>query len=184
MLVAKIDQAVVDRVTRTRFKDAAPATLQRQLLTPLTAVLTWAAARKWCDLPRFQRPATPRGRSRWASYEEADRLLAAGRAASLPAGAVPVAVGRTAWRSTGIALGRYRSRCGLGGVSQHQARQARRAGRGRPWRAAPPATGGDAGKPGATEERGRICLPLPEPAASPTPRGWAAATSRPLGRRH
>jgi integrase len=77
MLVAKIDQAVVDRVTRTRFKDAAPATLQRQLLTPLTAVLTWAAARKWCDLPRFQRPATPRGRSRWASYEEADRLLAA-----------------------------------------------------------------------------------------------------------
>src|SRR5882672_3389414 len=77
LLCSKIDQEVVDRIIRTRFKTAAAATLQRQLLTPLTAVLTWAAKRKWCEAPHFERPAQPRGRSRWLSYDEADRLIAA-----------------------------------------------------------------------------------------------------------
>jgi integrase len=40
-------------------------------------VLTFAAARKWCDRPQLWRPKPPKGRSRWASYEEADKLLAA-----------------------------------------------------------------------------------------------------------
>ena len=76
-LCSAIDQAAVDRVIRTRFKGRSPATVQRNFLTPLVAVLNFAAQRKWCDAPRFERPKTERGRTRWATYEEADRLLAA-----------------------------------------------------------------------------------------------------------
>lgn len=77
MLCSAVDQAAVDRVIRTCFKGKSPATVQRNFLTPLVAVLNFAAGRKWCDAPKFERPKTERGRTRWASYEEADRLLAA-----------------------------------------------------------------------------------------------------------
>lgn len=76
-LVNAIDQALADRVMRERYPRAAPATIQRHFLTPLIAVLTFASARKWCDRPQLWRPPAAKGRSRWATYEEADRLLAA-----------------------------------------------------------------------------------------------------------
>jgi integrase len=77
MLVKDIDQAVVDKVMRARYPHAAPATIQRHFLTPLIAVLTFASARKWCDRPQLWRPPTAKGRTRWATYEEADRILEA-----------------------------------------------------------------------------------------------------------
>ncbi len=77
MLVNAIDQAAVDRVMRERFAHAAPATVQRSLLTPLISVLNFAAERKWCDRPRFWRPKQPRGRTRWASQEEVGRIIGA-----------------------------------------------------------------------------------------------------------
>lgn len=77
MLVSAIDQAAVDKVIRERFGHAAPATVQRHFLTPLIAVLTFAAARKWCDRPQLWRPPPAKGRSRWADYDEAAKIVAA-----------------------------------------------------------------------------------------------------------
>jgi integrase len=77
MMVSAIDQATVDRIARERFADASPATIQRDFLTPLIAILTFAAERKWCDRPHLWRPKTPRGRSRWATREEAERIISA-----------------------------------------------------------------------------------------------------------
>lgn len=77
MLVSAIDQAAVDKVMREHFQKAASATIQRQLLTPLIAVLTFAAKRQWCDRPQLWRPPAPKGRTRWLDYDEADRLLGA-----------------------------------------------------------------------------------------------------------
>lgn len=76
MLVSAIDQSAVDKVMRQRFASASPATIQRSLLTPLVAVLTFAAARKWCERPQLWRPPATKGRTRWATYNEADELLA------------------------------------------------------------------------------------------------------------
>jgi integrase len=77
LLCSEINQAAVDRVIRQRFKDRSPATMQRNFLTPLIAVLNWAAKREWCNPPRFERPAQPRPRTLWLDYVEADRLLEA-----------------------------------------------------------------------------------------------------------
>src|SRR5260370_284387 len=55
-LCSAIDQAAVDAVIRKRFAGKQPGTVQRDLLTPLTAVLRFAAKRKWCDVPIFERP--------------------------------------------------------------------------------------------------------------------------------
>jgi integrase len=74
-LVNTIDQEAVDLVIRKRFVGRKPNTIERNLITPLTAVLTWAAKRKWCDMPRFERPKYDDRRRRWATREEANRLL-------------------------------------------------------------------------------------------------------------
>jgi integrase len=76
-LVDKIDQEVVDTVIRSRFAGRKPGTIVRDLITPLTAVLTWAAKRKWCDVPHFERPKYDDRRRRWVNREEAERLLGA-----------------------------------------------------------------------------------------------------------
>lgn len=77
--VSEIDQATVDEIARRRFAHCQPNTLVRQLITPLTAVLNFAAKppRKWCEPPAFERPEYDDERLRWATYEEADRLLVA-----------------------------------------------------------------------------------------------------------
>jgi integrase len=38
--------------------------------------MTHAAKPKLCDKPAFERPKQPRGRVRWITFEEADRLIA------------------------------------------------------------------------------------------------------------
>jgi integrase len=75
--VAQIDQSDVDRIIKQRFRNHRPGSVQRFLITPLSAVLNHAAKRKWCDRPAFNRPKYKDKRKRWASYEECDRLLAA-----------------------------------------------------------------------------------------------------------
>ncbi len=75
-LVSAIDQAALDEVAAGRFGGKKPGTVQRQLIAPLVSVLRFAAKRKWCDTPIFERPRYDDRRRRWASYEEADRLIA------------------------------------------------------------------------------------------------------------
>jgi integrase len=75
-LVNRIDQAKVNEVIAKRYRGKKPGTIVRNFLTPLTAVLHHAANQGWCDTPKpFTRPKFNDKRNRWASYEEADRLL-------------------------------------------------------------------------------------------------------------
>lgn len=81
MLVDRIDQDVVDKVIARRFgTDYNPATVLRNFLTPLIAVLNYAHRRKWCDAPTLERPEQRKGAARQARalpYDEADRVLEA-----------------------------------------------------------------------------------------------------------
>lgn len=77
ILVDKIDQEAVNAVIRRRWSHAKPNTIERNFLTPLIAVLRYAARQKWCDAPMFERPKYDDRRRRWATFDEADRLLAA-----------------------------------------------------------------------------------------------------------
>jgi integrase len=63
-------------VIAKRFRDKKPGTIVRNSLTPRTAVLHDAAKQGWCDLPRpFTRPKFKDARTRWARFEEANRIL-------------------------------------------------------------------------------------------------------------
>lgn len=69
-LLSAIDQEMVDRVIRRRYPAGPPATIQRNLLTPLVAVLRYGAKRKWCDEPKLQRPKVRRARRAAMSVEQ------------------------------------------------------------------------------------------------------------------
>jgi len=81
-----IDQVAIDKFIRDHHARSAATTIIRQVITPATAVLTYAAARKWCDEPKFQRPKLTRqqrkGRTAWATPDQAQQLIA-GAAAHL-----------------------------------------------------------------------------------------------------
>lgn len=71
----QIDQTVIDEIARTRFAGASAATIQRQLITPVSAVMRKAARRKWCAEPHFERPRVSESRVRWLTPDEATVLL-------------------------------------------------------------------------------------------------------------
>lgn len=73
--LAKIDQAVIDRAARILYPAGAPATLNRHVYTPISAVLKHAAARGLCERRPMERPTQPKGRVRWLTPAEADRLI-------------------------------------------------------------------------------------------------------------
>jgi integrase len=75
MLLAKIDQAVIEKTARALYPEASPSTLNRQAYTPIAAVLNHAAKRGLCARRIIERPAQPKGRIRWLTFEEAERLL-------------------------------------------------------------------------------------------------------------
>ena len=76
--LAEIDQATADEAVKAIVGiDAAPATKIRGVYTPLCAILNFAAARKWCDAPKFDKPSPPKGKTRWLTPAEATALIAA-----------------------------------------------------------------------------------------------------------
>jgi integrase len=75
--LAKIDQAAIEQTARSLYPDAAPATLNRQVFTPIAAVLNHAAKRGLCVHRVIERPAQPKGRVRWLTFDEGERLLGA-----------------------------------------------------------------------------------------------------------
>jgi integrase len=77
MPLAKIDQAFIEKTARALYPNASPATLNRQAFTPIAAVLNHAAKRGLCARKTVERPAQPKGRVRWITFEEAERLLTA-----------------------------------------------------------------------------------------------------------
>jgi integrase len=75
--VDKISQSALDEYTAKHHPNAAPGTVIRAVITPMTAVLRVAAKRGWCDQPTFERPKVSAPPPRWLSPDEADRLVAA-----------------------------------------------------------------------------------------------------------
>jgi integrase len=76
--LSQIGQAEIDHAAKVLKPGAAASTLNRQIYTPVAAVLHHAARKKWCPKPVIARPSQPEGRVRWLTHEEADRLIAAG----------------------------------------------------------------------------------------------------------
>lgn len=77
MPLADVDQGAIDRAARVLYPNASAATRNRQVYTPISAVLHFAAKKRLCDRPVISRPKQPKGRVRWISRDEADRLIAA-----------------------------------------------------------------------------------------------------------
>jgi len=75
-LLTNIGQAEVEQCAKKLYPKGAPGTIDRQVFSPVSAVLTHAAKRKLCDKPMFERPKLPKGRVRWLTFAEADRLIA------------------------------------------------------------------------------------------------------------
>lgn len=73
--LSAIDQAAIDHAAKTLKPRASAATINRQIHTPLSAVLKHAASRKMCALLPIERPAAPRGKTRWLDQGEAERLI-------------------------------------------------------------------------------------------------------------
>lgn len=75
--LAEIGQAEVEAAARKLFPNAKSSTIVRQVFTPISAIMRHAAVRGMCDRKVYERPAQPRGRVRWITVEEAERLIAA-----------------------------------------------------------------------------------------------------------
>ena len=75
--LTQIDQAAIDRAAKLLCPKSAASTVNRQIHTPVSAVLKHAAERGWCEYRRIRRPRQPKGRTRWLTLAEADRLIAA-----------------------------------------------------------------------------------------------------------
>ena len=73
--LSEIDQPAIDRAARVLYPDAKASTRNRQVFTPVSAVLNFAAKKKMCDKPIIERPAQPKGRIRWITIEEAQSLI-------------------------------------------------------------------------------------------------------------
>jgi integrase len=75
--LAQIDQNAIDRTARLLLPRASPATRNRQVYTPISAVLKDAAKRKMCEWRQIERPSQPPGRVRYLTPPEADSLISA-----------------------------------------------------------------------------------------------------------
>ncbi len=72
-----IAQAEADAAVHALYPRAAPATRVRLVYTPLTSILNFGAARKWCDAPRLIKPKMPKGKTAWLTPDQAMALAAA-----------------------------------------------------------------------------------------------------------
>lgn len=75
--LAAIGQAEIDTLAKKLKPNAAPSTINRHIHTPVAAVLHHAARKRWCEKPVIARPKEPKGRIRWVSHEEAQRMIQA-----------------------------------------------------------------------------------------------------------
>lgn len=76
-MLDKIDQAAADNACRVIYPALGPATHNRQVYSPISAVRTIAAKHNICTPYKYTRPKMPKGRVRWLTRAEADRLLKA-----------------------------------------------------------------------------------------------------------
>lgn len=77
--LSSIGQEQIDAAAKKLYPAAQGATRNRQVYSPVSAVLHHAARLGWCPLPLLKRPKAPPGRIRWITKDEAARLLEAAR---------------------------------------------------------------------------------------------------------
>jgi integrase len=74
--LGKVDQTLIEATARELYPGGSPSTRNRQVYTPISAVLHHAAKRDMCAARIIERPTQPIGRIRWITFEEAERLIA------------------------------------------------------------------------------------------------------------
>ncbi|MCA2012426.1 site-specific integrase [Cereibacter sphaeroides] len=99
--LADVDNDAVNRAATALYPEAAPATINRQLITPISAVFQLAAEDGKVSARRFRRRKEPSARLRWLTPEEAETLLANCDGRLLPIVAFLIGTGAR----TGEALG-------------------------------------------------------------------------------
>ena len=75
--LADVDNDAANEAAQKLYPDAAPATINRQVITPISAVVNLAAEDGKCEHRRFRRRKEPQGRIRWLTPEEGERLILA-----------------------------------------------------------------------------------------------------------
>ena len=73
--LSDLDNDAVNKAASTLYPDAAPATINRQLITPISAVFQLAADDGKVGHRRFRRRKEPKALPRWLTPEEAEALL-------------------------------------------------------------------------------------------------------------
>ncbi|WP_252350171.1 tyrosine-type recombinase/integrase [Gluconobacter cerinus] len=74
----EIAQPQVDEAYKAILRDgaqASPATKMRGVLTPLRAIMEFAAIRQWCERPAFSTPKIAKRRTNYLQPDEVDRLI-------------------------------------------------------------------------------------------------------------
>jgi integrase len=72
-----IGQEAVDNAASKLYPQASNATRNRQVYTPVSAILQHAARKGWCPRPVFSRPKMSKVAMRWLKADEAERLIEA-----------------------------------------------------------------------------------------------------------
>ena len=75
MSLDDIDTAVIEEAARKLYPGRSAATKNRQVFTPVSAIIRHAAIRGRAQLRPIDRPKQPRGRVRWLRPAEAERLI-------------------------------------------------------------------------------------------------------------
>lgn len=70
-----IGQTDIDAAAKALYPKGKPATRDRQVYAPMSAVLKHGARAKWCDYIQLSRPRYDNARIRWLSLVEAERLV-------------------------------------------------------------------------------------------------------------
>lgn len=73
--LSKIGQQEIDHAAQTLKPHGSPATRNRHVHTPISAVLHHAARKKWCPKPVIARPKQPPSRIRFLTHPEAHQLI-------------------------------------------------------------------------------------------------------------
>lgn len=73
--LARINQEAIDQIAKKLYPAAAPSTLNRQVYTPISAVLKHASARGLCEFRQIERPRQPKGHIRYLTPGEAEHLI-------------------------------------------------------------------------------------------------------------
>ena len=77
MRLHDIDHTTILNLSKKLYPDAKPATINRQLITPIGAVIRASHKVGLCDLKVFEKLSVGKGRLRWLQPYEAEKLLEA-----------------------------------------------------------------------------------------------------------